>query len=213
MPVNYTTDPGITPEEEIPVTIAVGGVSLTADDEDAKFVQDQPTPFSIFTETVLNNRYYSDPGRFMLGVNSPAGFEGDTVAFVQLRAPTLLWMCDWTTERWDTQPDVPDPAQLADSNWVLLGMTPETRNVAVGPDGISALYRISGTYFYGHRRPNANPFAHVAYGLPPWLEDTFEYGRNHPSIRKSINQLDATTAVAQGDGTYLNVNETQHAQY
>lgn len=127
----------------------------------------------IFTDYLQFNRYEKDSRRYMMGVASPSGFQGKTVAFVQLASPTLLWVCDWTTAKSGAQPEIPDP-NPPDSNWVLLHEYPETANLVIYPDGRTPLYRVSGIYVYGHMAPDANTFKNVVFPRPPWLKDTFD---------------------------------------
>lgn len=146
---------------------------LTFDDTGGKFNTSIQVA-GLFTDYEINNRFVSDLSRFMAGITSPDGFQGASAAFFQLARPRLLWVCDWTACRLNTPPEIPDP-ESQDPNWILLGRTPaETAKIIVLPDGKTPVYRISGTYVYGHTNPNAKPHKDIFWGRPPWLQDSFE---------------------------------------
>lgn len=132
----------------------------------------------VFMDLMYCNRYEGDAHRWMLGISSPNGFQGASTAFVQLAAPTLLWICDWTVAQYNTVPQVPDPFSVG-SEWVLLDMHVEPAMLGLAPDGGSPLYRISGTYVFGHKNPGnfsnyqTSPFAIAAFPKPQWMADTF----------------------------------------
>lgn len=148
--------------------VTVGDIDFTPT-ADVKFRQDQGD--GIYTDYQIVNRYEDDPNLFMGGVTSPGGFQGASVCFVQLAAPTLVWVCDWTACRAGSKPKVPDPTP-SDPDWVLLKKSPETPAEMLMPDGVSPLYRISGTYYYGHKDPQAaSTFDRMSFPRPPWLQD------------------------------------------
>jgi hypothetical protein len=149
-------------------SIAVADVPLV-DDNEAIFAN-PPDDAAIYTDYVVENRYAYDQGKRMMGVTSPQPYRGASAAFVTLRKPTLVWTADWTAARFHVQPDVPDPASVS-GDWVLLHARPVSRNVTVGSDGKTKLFRISGTYVYGHKNPGDDVFASVQFGLPPYLAD------------------------------------------
>lgn len=146
----------------------------------------QPTdPYGIYTDAVIDNRYYGDDHLYMLGITSPGGFNGQSVGFVQLSASTLLWVCDWTVARVKNRPNIPNP-QPADSGWQLLSTIVEPAMVNVAADGYTPVYRISGIYVYGHRNP-AN--AVLAHGRPPWLQDKLIRIISTDQLEKSISDV------------------------
>lgn len=152
-------------------SITIGNV--TPDDFNAKYRNPDGTKQDVFTDYFIRNRYEKDGHRYMMGVTSDSGFNGDTVAFVQLANPTLLLIVEWTACKFNSPPQVPDPDAI-NEDWVLLDLMPQTASIAVGGDGETGLYRISGTYVYGRRNPdNANVFNNVAFPLPAYLQDTF----------------------------------------
>lgn len=128
---------------------------------------------SIFTDYVINNRFEKDKHIYMMGVSSPTPFQGASVAFCQLASPTLLWIADWTGAKFASMPPIPNSTPT-DPNWILLDEHYEPSMVTVGPDGVTPLYRISGTYFYGHRNPSKATIENINFGRPPWLEDVFD---------------------------------------
>ncbi len=152
---------------------------------------------SIFTDYKIRCRYEKDGHIYMMGITSPNGFLSASAAFVQLAQPTLLWIADWTACKTNEQPEIPNtqlttvlttgqPGSIQ-GIWVLLDEQYETAEVVVGPDGISPLYRISGTYIYGC--VNADPVTtnDIVFPLVPWLKDTFPNGRNMPVSKLTGN--------------------------
>lgn len=148
----------------------------------------------IFTDYRIRNTYIHNLHRYMAGVTSPGGFQGSTAAFFQLAAPTLLWIADWTACRFNSQPDIPT-LTTADSDWVLLGDTYETHNPQVGPDNSSPLYRITGQYIYGHKKPNADAINNVVFGIAPYLIDGFS--RTMPASLRRRNLIDTNNLNLQ----------------
>jgi hypothetical protein len=133
----------------------------------------------VFIDIMTHNRYEGDTHRYMLGCSSPDGFQGASVAFVQLCAPTLLWICDWTVCQANTDdPKIPDPFSVGEQ-WVLLDLHLEPAMLGLSPDGISVIRRISGTYVFGHKNPGNfssytnSPFTIAQWPRPTWLADTF----------------------------------------
>lgn len=149
--------------------------SVTPDDSSAVHV---PQTDAFFTDFEVNSRYEECPNVYMAGNTSSAPYRGSTVSFFQLASKTVLWIVDWTALRLGKQPLVPSK-NPADSNWVFLYATPETEKVVTAPDGVTPLYRISGTYVYGHKNPPEDIYTLVTYPRPPWLPDTFD--RTQPS--------------------------------
>lgn len=139
------------------------------DDNLAKFIE-APDAAGVFTDYRIVHRYENDGHVYMAGITSPGGFQGNKAAFFKLASNTLLWVADWTAARLGSQPEIPKPTSLANQNWILLDRIPEVRNVVVGPDGVSPLYRITGTYIYGHKSPSDDVFDDVEYPRPPWLD-------------------------------------------
>lgn len=152
----------------VPAKITIGTIS--EDSQSSKFREDSP---GVWTDYRINNYYENDLHIYMLGVTSPDGFNGDTASFVQLTAPTLLWICDWTACRFGVEPVRPNP-NLKDGNWILLDKKYIPVMIVVGPDGVTPLYRISGTFVYGHKKPSSQVTDNMNYPIAAWLEDSFE---------------------------------------
>jgi len=144
---------------------------VTPDDQFAGYVT-QPTPQTVFTDYVVNSRFEKDFHRYMLGMTTPTGFVRGTAAFVQLAAPTLLWVVDWTACRTAVMPVIPSTVTY-DRNWVLLDEHVEPSMLTLAPDGVTPVYRISGTYVYGHQNPNLLINRNVYYPRPPWMQNRF----------------------------------------
>lgn len=154
--------------------ITIGEVS--ADDSAAKYILPTDGGF-IWTDYEINNRYESDKKIYMMGITSPGGFNGASVAFAQIASPTLLWICDWTASRFNKQPIAPNSASV-NTNWILLDEHLEPAMLVVGEDGVTPYYRLSGTYVYGNLNPSAIVANDISFTRPPWLEDVFS--RNMP---------------------------------
>lgn len=149
--------------------VIIGQVQF--DDAAAKFIPNNNQE-GVYTDYHVIHRYESDRHTYMAGITSPGGFQNSKAAFFRLAAPTLLWIADWTALRFGDQPKAPDPYNLTNANWILLDVIPETKNIVVGPDGITPVYRISGVYVYGHKNPSDDVFDDVQYPRPPWLDST-----------------------------------------
>jgi hypothetical protein len=186
-PENPITGQQVTPSPT--ATISVGVVDFG--NEPSKFTV-PTTGQGIFTDYKVFSMYENPFHRYMLGITDPDGFQGESAAFVQLAAPTLLWVCKWTACRYHSQPIIPDPTSR-DPNWVLLDKAYSPAMVTVGADGVSPLYRISGRYVYGHKKPNDDVLRNVSYPRPPWLEDVFD--RSTPANTLDGNLLESSAAV------------------
>jgi hypothetical protein len=148
--------------------------TVSADDQSADF-DNTGDSSQVWTDYVIHSRYEKDLHRYMLPVSSPGGFQGASVAFVQLAAPTILWVIDFTAARASVQPNIPDPDPGSNSAWVLLDEHVEPSMIEVTPDAQTPVYRFSGTYIYGHRNPDTVALVNnVNYTRPPWLLDIFD---------------------------------------
>ena len=156
------------------------------DDNDGVFVGDAYSA-SIWTDYIVKNRYENDLHRYMMTITSPGNGVANAspglgnaltvlagAAFVQLGAPTLLWISDWTASRFREKPTVPQPEPPAGSPWVLLDKHYETMTLNVAPDGVTPLYRINGTFVYGHKNPSEETVLNINFSRPPWMADVFD---------------------------------------
>jgi hypothetical protein len=143
---------------------------IAFDDEDTVWSDDGG---GVYADYLMSNRYVDDPNTYMMAIASPAGFNGQQAAFVQLAAPTLTVACDWTACHTDSPPVIPDTTP-ADSNWVFLGKTPETVMPGVAVDGKTPIYRIKGTYFYGYKGPWTESLVVAVFPRPPWQQDVYQ---------------------------------------
>lgn len=180
------------------LTIVETDVSF--DDTDALFLV--PDNNEIWLDYMSYNRYEKDYHRYMMGVASPNGFQGSSVAFVQLAAPTLLWICEWTALKSGSQPEI--PTNTPPPGWVLLDEFPELPMCKVGPDGVTPIYRVSGIYVYGSTNPNAVTVADLSFPKPAWLKDGLDRtmpsskltaGLSTPSAGSSSNSIGAANTV------------------
>jgi hypothetical protein len=147
---------------------------VNTDDDEGALYNDGGDPAGVYTDYKIVNRYEKDRHLYMLPISSPGGFGGGNLAaFVQLAAPTLLWISDWTACRFNSKPEIPDPT-LTDSNWVLLDEHYEPFMLTVAANGSTPLYRISGTFVYGNRNPSTATIDDINFPRPPWLKDPSE---------------------------------------
>lgn len=151
----------------------------------------------IFSDCQVINHFEKDRHLYMMGLTSPGGFNGASVGFAQLASPTLLWIADWTVERQGSQPTFPDPTPY-DSTWVLLYDLYEPGQVNVAADGVTPIYRISGTYIYGKTNPSTVTINDINYGRPPWLLDVYDRNVTTTSLQQSL--INVVTANGAGKG-------------
>ena len=168
------------------LTITTGDVRA---DDTGSLIKEEPDG-SAWTDYRVFNHYEHDFHRYLLGLTSPNGFQGASCAFVQLAAPTLLWLADWTACRFGVPPEIPDP-QLTVGNWVLLDVHQELPGIISSPDAATPLYRISGTYVYGHKAPDADVWKDPVFPRTPWLEDAFP--RDVPAAALAQGLLDSSS--------------------
>lgn len=132
------------------------------------------------TDYKVTMRYEGHPNIYMMANTVPGEFSSPdvlpfSVSFVQLATQTLLWTVYWTACRWKMKPPIPNPNQPSDSDWVFMGKHLEPGMVGVGPDGVTLIYRISGTYFYGHKNPREDIQDNTNFSCAPWLDNTVPY--------------------------------------
>lgn len=167
--------------------VTVGPVQI--DDQDAQTVD---MPDSVFDEFIINSKFEGDMHRYMMGITSETPFQGASVAFCQLASPTVLWIADWTVlVKGDLK--IPDP-DLSIQDWVLLDAHFEPAAVVPNVDGVSPLYRLTGTYVYGHKNPKSSLAQNVLIPRLPWVKD----GVFQTTILPS--NLDNTLLTPQGGG-------------
>lgn len=192
MPQPFTTDTTVAGPANSPagVTITIGDVSFTDDALFSTTTGTFPSP-----DYMILNRYERDGHKYVMGVTSPQGFQRKSVAVCQLTNPTLLFIADWTVSQFKTKPIAPDP-NLQDQNWELLDILPETAMETVGPDGVTPLWRLTGTYVYAHVNPSANVFDDIVFPRPPWLKDN--HPRTFPLTNLQNGLIDGTGGTGGG---------------
>jgi len=139
--------------------------------KDTNSIINQGNNQSVITDYRVRSRFERDFRRYQLGITSPTGFLGRTAAFVQLAAPTLLWVVDWTGCSFLDKPSVPDPYTVG-LGWVLLDACLEPAAVTVAVDGSTPLYRLTGTYVFGHELPGPLVYSNVRFPVAPWIDGT-----------------------------------------
>ncbi len=163
------------------------GVQISDLLDNLALYRDENEPLDQYTDYVIKNQYHKGGNKWMLGIASPTGFQGDTVSFVQLALPTLIWVADWSAARANSPPEIPSPelvGKLASpdfntNKWILLNKDIETVGIVeLEADGRVPTYRISGTYIYGNTQPsektlgspNEGLHRDVRIGLAPYIE-------------------------------------------
>lgn len=158
--------------------------SITPTDFNAKW-KDEGDDVTIYTNYSVRNQIEKDYHRYMGGVTSPGGFQGNSVAFFQLANPTVLWFSHWSASRWKTQPKIPNP-DSKNPNWVLLDEHLGTMNLTYAMDGQTPIYRIGGLYVYGSKNPNVRTTADLQFAFPPWLDGSPETNVTETSLQQGI---------------------------
>lgn len=160
-------------EGGVNAVVSVGPIPVTDNQSQFKHVGLFP---SIFSDYEIRHKYESDKHIYMLPITSPDGFLNQSVAFARLASATLLWIVDWTVSKIREQPEIPDPygvAAATGSNWILMDEHLEPVMLMLLPDGKTPIYRISGTYVYGNRNPNATLVNDIRFSRPPYFNDVF----------------------------------------
>lgn len=150
-----------------PATITVG--EIPPEGSDTGFQTSSP-----FIDYFVQNSYEGYEETFQLPIASPKGFQGRTCSFVQVAAPILKWICDWTAKSTNGSPPPAPPMQAADPNWVLLTRELEPAMVEEMADGESAVYRLSGRYVYGHKNPPKAINQVACFARPPWISPSLD---------------------------------------
>ena len=158
------------PDESIGQANVVEGAVPFDSDDDYSAMWDTSNDDGIrsWIDYEVQSRYEKDGHVYMMGITSPGGFNGDSVAFAQLASPTLLMICDWTAACWSEQPLAPDPDPVNEDDWILLDEHYDTLQVTYGADGTSCYYRLSGTYTYGHTNPDEVTVNNIGFAVPPF---------------------------------------------
>lgn len=151
-------------------------------DDDASYREQDDGP-AVFIDYFVTNRYLKTGHLYQMPITSPLGFRGESCAFVQLAAPTLLWAADWTASRAAAVPPIPSPALLRQQvihtgqgsqgsaeTWFLLYEFLEPTNSTLAADGQTPVYRVSGTYVFGCLNPSDLLIDSAVIPLPPHYE-------------------------------------------
>jgi len=156
-------------------TTVVSASAISFDSNDGKFTEEiDPSFVHLYYKIV--NRYEKNNGVYMAGLTAPNGFNGASVGFVQIHAPTLLWICDWTAMQANQVPKIPSTVPFS-SDWIYLNGWYDLPDVKPAADGTSPIYSITGTYFYGHKNPSSVDVNNLNFPICPWVEDSFPTGR------------------------------------
>lgn len=192
----YTSiNPAAPTELGSPAQVNLAGITF---DDDNVFAANATTN-SIWDDYVLHGRYERDKHIYMMGVTSPNGFNGASVAFAQLAAPTILWIVDWTAARSNEKPSLPDNTPYS-NNWILLDEMIETDEITVAADGTTPEYRISGTYVYGCINPTPQLISSVSFGRPPWLQPVFNQSVPTSLLEKGLIDSPSSTITPPSGG-------------
>lgn len=133
----------------------------------------------------IRSRFEKDPNIYMMPISSPNGFQGQSVAFVQVAAPTLLWIVEWAVSRWRNSPTAPNPS-VNDSNWVLLNDYWSPDDAKEGQGGDIPFFALRGRFVYGHKNPDPSTWHNVTYPRCPWIEDIFSRAIPDSSLEQGL---------------------------
>lgn len=148
---------------------------------------------TIWEDYEIHSTYDKNYHRYCMGVTVPVRQETvlqtipgrtappskrPTVSIVQLCNPTLIWKADWTAARYNTKPYIPS-ANIGGLEWVLLEEKIDPGMITLAADGVTPLYRISGTYVFANVYPSGKLYENVDFGIPPWV-DASSFDRSVP---------------------------------
>lgn len=208
----------INPNQPIaPNNLIVQVTDVTADGQGGGFQIASDPKMDVWIDFTIINKFESDKHIYMMPISSPQGFTnnagnqppaspgtgtiqnnqiGQRAAFVQLASPTLLWICDWTTAKLNSVPDIPDPNNTFDPNWVLLDEHYEPASIIAMANASTPLYRISGTFVYGHISPDPQVIKNIAFGRPPWIPaSAFRRDIDPSLVTKNLIDYDAVPVL------------------
>lgn len=155
-----------------PVTLRVALI-----DQEAELVEEVD---SIYDEYIITSKYEKDYHRYLMGIayNSDYSLTTNTgtslqqsYPIVQLASPTLIWIVDWTCARVNKQPEIPDPFLSNNYAWVLMDEHYEPFMISIATDGVTPVWRLSGTYVYANANPSSITVKDLLFPLPPWLKE------------------------------------------
>jgi len=156
---------------------------LQQDDNSALYISAGQS--AIWNDYMVESHYEGDNHIYMMGITSPGGFQGNSVAFAKTASKTLIWIADWTASNIGGKPPIPNP-ESNDSNWQLLDDWYMPASITLMADGVTPLYRISGTYIYGCKNPSSTTINNICFGRPPWVQDTFDRTVPESLLTRSI---------------------------
>lgn len=183
--------------DDVQVDATVTFEELTSDTFGVFDIPDDQTD-AVWQDYFVENAYEKDGHTYMMGNTSPnPDQDGATVSFVQLATHTLVWICDWTAQRAKIKPDIPDPTSM-DSNWVFLDEHFQAPLIEVAADGNTPIYRLSGTYFYGHVKPSIRTIDDINFPRPPWYDaGVFDQTVTSEMFDQTLSDI-INSAVIQG---------------
>lgn len=193
-----------------PVLVTVGPVDPT--DSLAQYADGDAE--ACWEDYIVENHYEGDQHRYAIPVAYPGGYSLSTqpssnqytpprIGIVQLASPTLFWICDWTAKRTAKKPTIP-PQRATNPNWVLLDAHIGTYHKEVVIDGVTPVWRISGTYVYVHLNPSRDVINNAEFGRPPWLQDVNSADRKNNTSLYENGISEVTTPGPGVIGPILN---------
>lgn len=156
------------PTDFQPVQVPQGDIG-NVQPTDSRALYAEANDDGVYTDYHTTHRYETDNHRYMAGITRANGFKGGKAAFFQLAAPTTLLIVDWTLERRADAGDYPiwPTSDPQDGNTILLDKILEPAMLGLGSDGVTVIYRLSGTYVYGFLSTDLITYYH---GRPPWMD-------------------------------------------
>ena len=170
---------------------------LEPDDNETYYRQDDGESSSVVPDYEIRKRYFRDKHLYMMPIASPEGFQGAAAAFVQLAAPTLIMVADWTGLQADQHAVLP-ASELSNSNWILLDDHYEPAMIEMVADGRTPLYRVSGTYVYGCINPSAEPLDDICFPIRPDYEDVHDRTIDTSRTREDLIECGESQSTLQG---------------
>lgn len=164
------------------ISVSIGNIEI---DYTARYSNDDGFDGGIWTDYMVKNFYEGDEHVYMTGITSPNGFQGKKAAFFQLAAPTLIWVCRWTACKFNVKPAVPSFAP-PNEHWILLDKHLEPVMMGLAGDGVSPLFRLSGTYTYGCDNPDA---VKLSFPKAPWMDDSVDRSIQGSQFQMGISDV------------------------
>lgn len=125
----------------------------------------------VYSDYRVNVSYQQDQNVLM----APIAVSGGYTSYMITAAPMTRKVVEWTAERWGSAPKIPNP-NSTDTNLVLLYAPISVAAPGLMPNTSTPIYRASGTYTYGLKKPLTMGTDTMSSGLLPWTTLNFTDG-------------------------------------